>query len=96
MQGAEGVGDGELGQAECLFHLAVVVFNAPAESGEPDQGGQGRVASRPVVKPIKDFPFRYGRVTFSVAAAVREAPCSGEPWPQAGEEPALDLRILAP
>lgn len=55
LQGAEGVGDGdegdvvvpagpgaalEVSQAQGLFHLAVVVLDAPAEFGEPDQGGQ--------------------------------------------------------
>jgi hypothetical protein len=30
----------EVGQAQGLFHFAVVVLDAPAEFGEADQGGQ--------------------------------------------------------
>ncbi len=45
----------EVGQAQGLFHLAVVVLDAPAELGESDQGGQRGVGGQ-VGEPELDRP----------------------------------------
>ena len=48
----------EVGQAHGLFHLPVVVFDAPPELGEPDQCGQRCVGGQ-VGEPELDR-FRFG------------------------------------